>query len=244
MADDGTPSDTAAAAPPRRGLGRRDVLFGALLAGTGALAYARTPRFPDMAVRDGELDKLVPLTVGPWRFQTESGLVLPPPDQLAGQLYTQQVARSYQAVEGDTLPPVMMMIAYGSSQNGMLQVHRPEICYPASGFSLTPSLPVTVIAGDRRIPANFFTASRDLRTERVLYWTRVGEALPRSWGQQRLAIMASNLHRRIPDGVLVRFSTVGGDETTAVAALNRFAATLLAIMPPRGRRALIGDGQA
>lgn len=232
--------------PVGRGvLGRRDVVFGGLLAATGAVAYARTPRFPDVAIRDGELDKLIPLAIGPWRFRTESGLVLPPPDQLVDQLYSQQVARAYEPVDDASIAPVMLMVAYGSSQSGMLQVHRPEVCYPASGFALSPTLAVDIdVVAGRRVPANYFTATRDLRTERVLYWTRVGDALPRSWTEQRLAVMSSNLRRRIPDGVLVRLSTIGGDEATAKVTLDRFAATMLADLPPRGRRVLIGDGEA
>lgn len=228
---------------PAAGVRRRDMLVGGLLAATGVTALAATPRRKDLAIGANELDKVIPLTIGPWRYQTASGLILPPADQLADDLYDQQLTRVYEPAAGALVPPVMLLIAYGSSQSGMLQVHRPETCYPASGFRLTPTSPVDVVADGKTVPAQYFSATRELRTERVLYWTRVGNAMPRTWSQQRLAVMSSNLRGRIPDGVLVRMSTLDGDDRTAGAALTRFADLMVGEAGRRGRRLLVGgDG--
>jgi EpsI family protein len=224
----------------RSGMLRRDVLLGGLMAATAAVAYARTPRQKAMAIGPDQLDTVIPKDIGPWHFQTASGLILPPPDALAAQIYDQQLARTYES-EDPAIPGVMMVIAYGSSQSGMLQVHRPEICYPAGGFRLSPTIPVEVPVPGREIPAQYFTATRELRTERVLYWTRVGNEIPRTWGQQRMAVIRSNLAMAIPDGVLVRLSTIGGDDASARAALDRFASLLVSRASPRGHRLLVGD---
>lgn len=221
---------------------RRDLLFGGLLAGAAALAWARTPRTPDRKIGRSELDKLIPLALGPWRFETASGLILPPPDELAKSLYDQELARTYVAPAEALLPPVMLMIAYGSTQSGMLQLHRPEVCYPASGFRLAPTVPVDVRAGGRDIPAQYFTADRELRSEKVLYWTRIGDMIPRSWSEQRLAVVESNLEGLIPDGVLVRLSTMDGDAASAQRMLTRFADLLIGQAGARGRSLLVGDG--
>jgi EpsI family protein len=217
---------------------RRDLLVGGAALVAAGTAYARMPRDPIMMIGKDQLDKLVPLKIGNWSYETASGLVLPPPDQLARLLYDQQVTRAYSSP--DQLP-VMLLMAYGSSQGGMLQIHRPEICYPASGFHLAETR-ITAISlpGGRPVPARSFTASSDTRTEQVLYWTRIGHMVPTSWAGQRMAVIRSNLAGRIPDGLLVRVSAVSNDPERAEATLTKFAAEMLSAMPAAARHMLIG----
>jgi EpsI family protein len=217
---------------------RRDFVFGGATLAAAGVAYARMPRVADMSIGKDQLDKVVPLTIGNWRYASASGLVLPPPDQLEQLLYDQQVTREYEA--SDSLP-VMLLMAYGSSQSGMMQVHRPEICYPSGGFKLsrTEFLQMPAGGGDT-IPCRFFTATSDTRVEHVLYWTRIGPMLPTSWTQQRIAVMRSNLSGRIPDGLLVRVSTVTQDRDQALAVLQKFTPEMLTAAGARGRRLLIG----
>jgi len=217
---------------------RRDLLIGGASLAAAGTAYARMPRNPLMLIGKDDLEKIIPLKIGNWSYETASGLVLPPPDQLARLLYQQQVARSYTAP--DDLP-VMLLLAYGSSQSGMLQIHRPEICYPASGFRLTEtqitSIPLTA---DRAIASRSFTANSDTRVEQVLYWTRIGTLVPTSWVGQRLAVVRSNLQGDIPDGLLVRLSTVSEDADHAQATLKKFARAMIEEIPLARRRMLIG----
>ncbi|UAK24145.1 exosortase-associated protein EpsI, V-type [Sphingomonas nostoxanthinifaciens] len=218
--------------------GRRDLLLGGLAAGTAALALAGMPRRRLMAIGPRQLDSIVPLQLGAWQFETSSGLVLPPPDQLAQILYDQQVMRTYSAA---SLLPMMLLMAYGSSQGGMLQVHRPEICYPASGFRLSETRVITLDLGNgHSIPARTFTATGGARTEHVLYWTRIGNMLPTSWTSQRVAVMRENLRGYVPDGLLVRISTVSENGAQAAEMLGGFARTMLDRIGPAGRRMLIG----
>jgi len=217
---------------------RRDLLVGGAALAAAGTAYARMPRRPVMLIGHDQLDKIVPLRIGQWSYETTSGLVLPPPDQLARLLYDQQVTRSYSAP--DELP-VMLLLAYGSSQGGMLQIHRPEICYPASGFRLTETRITAIpLRNGHNIPSRSFSASSDTRVEQVLYWTRIGDMMPTSWSGQRIAVIRSNLAGSIPDGLLVRLSTVANDPTQAQATLKRFAAAMLNEMPVRAQRMLIG----
>jgi EpsI family protein len=221
---------------------RRQVLLGGALLATAGVAWARMPRVSTAVVDPKKIESIVPMTVGGWFYETKSGLVLPPPDQLSAQLYDQVLTRVYGSV---TDLPVMLLIAYGSSQDGMLQVHRPEVCYPAGGYSLSDTENITVpVSAKRVVPARFFTAVGQQRTEQLIYWTRIGESFPRSWGQQRYAVMVDNLEGTIPDGVLVRMSTVSDDPKFARDTLTRFAADLVAAAPPLGRAMLLGRSGA
>jgi len=132
-------------------------------------------------------------------------------------------------------------MAYGSSQGGMLQIHRPEICYPASGFRLSETKVTSIpISDGHEVPARSFTARSDTRMEQVLYWTRIGDLVPTSWTSQRLAVIRNNLVGSVPDGLLVRLSTVSPDPAQSQAILKRFAAMMLDAMPAGTRRQLIG----
>lgn len=217
---------------------RRDLLLGGALAAAGGIAYARVPHRGYKPIPPGALERLVPLTVGGWRFQAASGVVLPPPDQLAHLLYDTQLTRTYES--GVDLP-VMLLMAYGSSQSGMLQIHRPETCYPASGFRLTDTVEDRMPIGKgRSIPVRRFTAASDTRVEQVLYWTRIGDDLPVSWAQQRLAVVRSNLRGFVPDGLLVRMSTVTEDMRGGQDTLRRFAEAMIDALGT-GRRLIVAD---
>jgi EpsI family protein len=217
---------------------RRDLLIGGMLAAAAGLAWWREPHLSAASIGKNGLDKLVPTTIGPWRYQTASGIVLPPPDALAKLLYDQQLARTYVA---DNDQPVMLVMAYGAGQNGALQVHRPEICYPASGYRLTFTERDTLPIGHgQSIPVRTFTAESDTRIEQILYWSRIADHLPTSWTSQRIAIMEENLRGYIPDGLLVRVSTISPDRVGSMAVLERFCRTLLGAIGPDSRHKLIG----
>jgi EpsI family protein len=218
---------------------RRALLLGGCMALTAGVVAARMPRRHEALIPPGKLDHAVPLRIGGWTYQTSSGLVLPPPDQLARLLYDTQVTRTYAS---DIDLPVMMLLAYGSSQSGALQIHRPEICYPASGFHLSATdESALAIGGPRPLPVRRFSASSDTRAEQVLYWTRIGEYLPVSWAAQRVAVMRANLKGDVPDGLLVRLSVATRDVAGGQAVLARFADAMIHALTPTARRMLIAN---
>lgn len=217
-------------------LGRREVILaGALLAAAGT-AFAMTPHRRENYLGSEKLEALVPKAFAGWSFDTSSGLVLPPADQLRDQIYNQILARSYQHADGSQ---VMLLIAYNGSQDGTLQVHRPEVCYPASGFKLTQIEDrITPITSTIQIPSRYIVAETELRYEQLIYWTRLGNHFPRKWAEQKWAVMQENLEGLIPDGVLVRISVV--TQGDARPTLDRFAGDLYRSVGPRMRSVLVG----
>ena len=217
-------------------IGRRELLIGAALLAAAGTAYAAKPRRSEVLLGSAKLDELVPKRFLGWSFDSSSGLVLPPSDQMRDQLYAQILTRVYTNEDGSV---VMLLIAYNGSQDGTLQVHRPEVCYPASGYKLTQiDDRMTPISKYIDIPSRYIVAETELREEQLIYWTRLGDQFPRKWSEQKLAVIEENLEGTIPDGVLVRISTLAQGDGRRM--LDRFAAELYRSVGPRMQRVLVG----
>lgn len=203
---------------PFQSLSRRHFIIGGAMVATSAVAFARQPDVYMPVVETDVFERWVPKSFGHWSLVGSSGVVLPPPDALSDRLYDNLVTRVY--ASGDTY--VMMLIAYNNRQDGMLQVHRPEVCYPVGGYVLTDTLPIPVDVLGREVPSNVFTATGPDRTEQVVYFTRLGDAYPRTWAQQRLVVMEENLVGRIPDGIMLRVSVLSKRREESLATLRSF----------------------
>jgi EpsI family protein len=220
-------------------INRRDLLIGGtLLAGAGA-AFALTPRTRLNLLGNTKLETAIPTSFGGWRELKSQGIVLPKPTEgsLADRLYDQTVNRLY---ESDSDVPVMLVIAYGSTQSDQLQLHRPETCYTAIGFEISNSRRVDISLGSGTLPARALLATTEERREPVLYWTRIGDRLPTNGSEQRSMKLENEFAGLIADGVLVRMSTIVPEGVDAIAGLQRFARALIGAVPPAVRPALIG----
>ncbi len=219
-------------------LTRRKFALGLAFASIAGVAAARQPSSHVDYLGSNKLEKVLPENLGKWSFASSSGLVVPPEDQLAQALYSQLLTRVYTSATGT---PIMLLVAQSASQTGILQIHRPEFCYTAGGFELTPSSPHRVsLPPDGTLPALSISASMRGLTEQIVYWTRVGQHLPQNWTQQRLAVAMDNLRGVIPDAVMVRVSTYGADKTAALAEIDDFIRTMIGSVAPSARRVFIG----
>lgn len=221
---------------------RRSVIAGGLLGGVGLVANSRRPDVPFRMIEGARLDPLFPKQVGDWSYETSSGLVLPPADQLRDRLYNAVLTRYYAS---PTQLPVMLLVAYNGTQDGMLQVHRPEVCYPASGYELLEQRLIPLdVGGGLTVPGHYIGARSASRSEQLIYWTRIGNDFPTRWWAQHWAVAKENLKGRVPDGVLVRISTAAPDDKSATLTLMRFIPALLAKLSPTARRVVFGEAGA
>lgn len=214
------------------------IFAGAAVASLG-VAEALRPRRRLVLLKDTTIEKSLPDRFGPWASQVTSGLISP---ELSGSLtqalYSEIVPRLY--FHDNEPSGVMMLAAYGDTQSDLLQLHRPEFCYPAVGFDLELSQAAMVpLARGTQLPVRRVVASREGRVENIVYWTRMGEALPRSAGEQRITRIQQSIEGYVPDGILMRFSALG-DSAESFAILDRFIPTFLAAIAPSPRRAFVG----
>jgi EpsI family protein len=218
---------------------RRSILIGgACLAAAGA-AYAMTPRQRVSLLGGGSLAPLLPMNLPGWTGRDVSGLVAAATDgTLEAKLYNETVQRLYENPAGVT---IMMLVAHGPTQSNDLQLHRPEVCYPAFGYKVSDSHPMQLpIARGMVLPSRSLVAVQGGHKETVLYWTRLGEFLPVDGAEQRIDRVRMALKGQIGDGVLARFSMVDEDPAAAVAHMSGFVAQLIGAASPSGRRALVG----
>jgi EpsI family protein len=223
--------------PDRRpALSRREVLLGAAMMGAAGLIAARKPNIKLNYLGSHTLEQVLPRRIGRWNFVSSSGLVVPPPDQLALAIYSQLLTRIYY----DGKRAIMLLIAYSASQTGFLQVHRPEFCYTAAGFGLSDFRFLNVpLSSSKWIRVNTLTALRDGGGEKLLYWTRIGNHIPTSWARQRLTVAEDNLQRLIPDAALIRISTPFDNDADSMAAIEEFAREMVNAIAPQFRRVVV-----
>lgn len=223
---------------------RRDVLFGAACAATLGGAELLRPRRLISLAGGRKLSGMIPVAFGGWAAEGGGDIVQPKvPGSLADSLYSETVARSYRHSDGGI--PVMMLIAHGDSQSDLLQLHRPEVCYQAIGFAIADHrFDPVMLAPGVSIPSVELTARAGSRTEDVLYWTRLGEYLPTTAGEQRRDRLATAMDGYVADGVLFRISMVRYGEVADWQRLASFVRAMMAAMSPAGRVALIGTSRA
>lgn len=230
------PDDALAIDPAAKArITRRHVLMGCGLLALSGLTFARTPKRQFPKIDTKKYEELFPQAFGDWRALPAADLILPPESELANKLYEHILTRSYRNREGDM---VMFLVAYSSLQIDDVQVHRPEVCYAVSGFTIQSNTPYDLKINDQLdVPSRVVVARSTLRSETILYWTRVGDKFPSNWSGQRIAMLESNLEGYYPDGLLVRASVIASGKDD-VATLAGFYRDLTAAASPQTKRLL------
>lgn len=220
---------------------RREFMIGAMGAGAFGIAEYLTPRRTVRLFTGIKLEDAVPGSFGRWREHPGGAVVVPTtPDSLADRLYSATLSRVYYPVDGQG-PPVMLLIAYGGEQSDLLQLHRPESCYPAVGFGIAQREMGDINLGKgAQVPSVFLTATGQDRVEDIVYWTRLGEALPRTAAEQRSDRLAAAMAGTTGDGILVRASTIRFADRPAWPYLGAFLADMLHSLPAKARSGFVG----
>ena len=188
------------------------------------------------------LKTMVPTAFGNWQEQlnVSAQIVDPQQKQMLEKIYSEPLTRTYVNNEGYR---IMLSIAYGKNQSGDLQLHKPEICYPAQGFAVKGKQPGELDLLGKPIPATRLEANLGQRFEPITYWTVVGDQVTSSMTDKRLTEMRYAMAGRIPDGMLVRISSIDKNTDNAYAIQNQFASEMIEAIAPEHRNRFAGDPQ-
>lgn len=186
------------------------------------------------------LEKMIPEQFGEWH--KEAGvleqIVNPERKNLIEKLYNQTLTRAYLDNQGTR---IMLSIAYGGDQTDEMQIHRPEVCYTAQGFQVLKEKVGDLATEYGALPIKRLFAVQGSRNEPITYWIRVGDKAVVLQGlQQKLAQMRYGLTGKVPEGMLVRVSSINADDTDAYRSQDRFIGAMLAAMNQEDRTRMIG----
>ena len=211
------------------------------MGGSAALASWARPSILESDSRRGmKLENIIPESFGAWRIDRNLPVIVPPPDQqaLLNKIYNQTLARTYVNDKGYR---VMLSLAYGGDQSDGLNVHLPEVCYVGQGFKLESSQDGQMLVGGLVIPVRRLVTSVGPRHEPITYWVTHGnEATISAWRRREVSIRYG-LQRRIPDGILVRASSIDRLNSQAYDMQAKFLVELAAAMKPSDRDLLVGN---
>jgi EpsI family protein len=210
-----------------------------LVAFTSALIVAHMLKPLPADTSAVNLEKMLPSAFGGWQLDSSVELVPPSPDVQANldRIYDQTVSRAYVNAAGEQM---MLTVAYGGDQSDALKAHRQEVCYSAQGFTIHDLRHGTMNAAGRDIPVTRLHAVRGARSEPVTYWLTMGDRVVLGRLERLKVQLASGLAGRLPDGMLVRVSSIGDDVPRAHAAQQSFVAAALAAMPASDAARLVG----
>lgn len=210
---------------------RRAVLALALMATCAALANWMKPRtlLAELRPTPLNLETAVPTQFADWQMANDGfqGVVNPQVQENLNRIYTQILTRTYINRTGQR---IMLSIAYGEDQSrrGGLQVHQPEICYPAQGFEIRSSQAGTLNLENGTIPVRrLATVFANQRFEPVTYWTMTGDKATVPGYDKRIVELKYSLQGAIPDGLLFRVSSIGSDTAVQYELQNRFIESLV-----------------
>jgi EpsI family protein len=217
-------------------LDRRDLLIGGGALASSALSVVLKPHRHESLLAGMPLNKIVPSTIGDWRSKDVSDLV-----DAKGE--NNLIERIYRNTRSES--EIMMLFAYGDTQSNDLQLHRPEVCYPAFGFEIVSNRPTEIPLSSRvSLPARALVAHSPSSDEVILYWSRLGDFLPTNGAEQRIDRLKTSLGGYIADGLLARLSMAGSNPTDAEDEMSGFAAQLIKSVSRNYRPALIGTSLA
>jgi len=218
---------------------RRSFIASAVMLASAGAAQVLKPQPETGPPRFGKLEDMLPLRFGAWRVDeyASGGVVNPSTEEMLNTLYADTLSRAYVNAEGQR---IMLSLAYGRHQSRDLQVHKPEVCYVAQGFQLLSSAKSSVPTTFGDLPAMRLVAKMGGRNEPVTYWIRIGDKVIRGWWEQNQARVEYGLRGLVPDGLLVRVSSIGSDNALSFQLQDRFLADMLTAVSPMNRPMFIG----
>jgi len=204
----------------------------------GAAVWRPTQRLADQRAKVN-LESLFPRSFGQWVTDDRMPVQLVSPDTAAllSKIYNQTLSRTYVNPAGDR---IMLSVAYGGDQSDATRAHRPEVCYPAQGFQIMASSVGQLDTAVHPVQVRRLVAKQGARSEPITYWIVVGDKVTITGTEQKLAQLSYSINGVIPDGMLVRVSSIDPDSPRAFGMHQRFVDDLAKVLQPAFRSQVIG----
>jgi EpsI family protein len=210
-----------------------------------ALAYAIAPT-RQVSPNSVALERMIPRQFGQWVEQGAAVEQVPPQIEGATRadrtLYDQVLMRTYRRQSDGEM--VMLALAYGRRQAQEFKIHRPELCYYSQGYDVQFVGRTRVLLGPGfGVDSNLLLARNRARYEPVTYWIRVGDRISLNAWETRWLIFKDGISGSVPDGILVRASSViqtEADSASAFRLQKSFFADLYHSLSPAARTAIAG----
>ncbi|SER64982.1 EpsI family protein [Nitrosomonas sp. Nm51] len=211
-----------------------------LMISTASLTTAMTPTTKIADLRDAiNLEALIPVSFNDWKIDSSIiPLQVDPKTQAQlDKLYNQTLARTYVNSQGDR---VMLSVAYGGDQSDHLSLHKPETCYLAQGFEIKQNTAGEIATQYGNLPGRRLLATRGNRNEPITYWVTIGDKAVLPGINQKLQQIRYGLSGNVPDGMLVRVSTLGSNADQAYQIQDFFIQDMLSSIDVKMRSRLTG----
>jgi EpsI family protein len=235
---------TGADLPAQARAERRALLASGLMTASAGAAWWVTPtKLMAQMHPMPDLSTLVPSDMPNWYAKSDGPPILMAADVKAvlDKLYQQTLTRIYQNDKGQE---VMLAAAYGGDQSDATRAHRPEVCYPAQGFLVGQNHAAQVdLSGGSVLPVRRLLAKMGSRHEPLTYWMSVGGVVATTSWEQKKAQLAWGLQGWVPDGLLLRVSTLDRSAERAWQIQAEFIRQLYQSVLPMWRSRVFGQGQ-
>lgn len=154
-------------------------------------------------------------------------------------LYYQTLSRAYRNSQGQR---IMLSVVYGGDQSkDEMQVHRPEFCYVAQGFQITQESISAIKSGDINVNVRRLLAIQRNRIEPITYWIVIGDEATLPGFGRKLSQLQFGLNGIIPDGLLIRVSSIDNDVERAYQLQAEFIDELISSVGLTGKQLLVGS---
>ena len=220
----------------------RFYLIGLSMLIAAGLTIATTPNLRLTAQEPAlQLQSLIPKSFADWHQLPELDTLIVNPEiqKNLDRIYQQTLSRTYVNSKDER---IMLSIAYGGDQRDSMQVHKPEVCYPAQGFQIlkmdTGTLHLT--QAQKNIPVKRLVTQQGDRIEPVTYWITIGDQVALNSLKLKLAQLKYGLTGTVPDGMIFRVSSIDANSNTAFKLQDKFINALVDVIDIKERDRFIG----
>lgn len=188
---------------------------------------------------EGKIEAVIPTSFSGWHIDENQPVVIADPQQqeTLQKIYSDTLSRTYVNNGGGR---VMLSLAYGANQSEGLQVHFPEVCYHAQGFSVGKVSDQSIDVNGKALAVRRLVARVGARNEPITYWVVVGDQIANKAFDQKFVLLRFGAKKVTPDGLLFRVSSIGVDESEQYKMQEQFLRDLFAAMKAGPQARLLG----